>query len=829
MLQIKRHPDPVKALSLADSDDVSLLKGIDLIVFMAIARRHLRTTAVCVIACLSSALLFGLLSDVKFTAQTALLIGNRQPRAVQDITTAPDAVTDSALVDNQIEVIKSERVLLSAIQRLKLTDDPEFNGTELPSLPKRLYSLALALNPMRLFSSSSGEKSPEFRLLRTVVAKLASALNVTRNGKTNVILIAVTANSPKKAAAIAKGLAEAYLADQIEARVEAAKSAGEWFRVRLDELRTQSIKASRAVEDYRNRNNLIATNGQLVTEQQLVQLNADLAQANTALVHKQAQYDNLRALIASGKIGEVVPEALNNSMVTQLRNSQAEATKQYNEIVASVGPSHEQAVRRKRQIEESEKLIFVELRRFLSGYQSELAVARERREELTRQLANSSAITSSANTSLVQLRQLEQEAATVKSLYQSFLQRYQETVQQESFPIGDARVISEATPPLIPSEPRMVLIMAAGGLLGLGLGVGIGAYRELQDRTYRTAKQLAEDLGVNVFGLLPLIDTAATRSVSGAKRLSFRVDRPEEIWKFAKYATEHANSLFSGTLRTLRTGGDIANLSTLIGRVAKKYNLAKKHNHVTASAAGRDKIPFDSRRVAKYAMEHPLSLYSETLRAIKIGVNAGLQHQGSKTIGILSSMPDEGKSTVSLNLGSLLALQGSRVALIDADLREAGLTQLAGLKPMTGLGELLLGRASLEDVLITKPNSNFAILPALKKGDLFLSGDLISSPSMANLFLSLKAHYDYIIVDLPPVGPIVDARAAAQLLDAAVLVVEWGMTPRRIVCNAIASSAAVQEKLIGCVLNKVAIDRLKTYEPYGLNKEQEETFSHYYV
>lgn len=821
MLQV--NSDQIKAMTGADNDDVALLKGIDLVAFMAMASRHFRTTAICIIACLSAALIFGLLSDVKFTSQTALLIGNRQPRAVQDITAAPDVVADSTLVDNQIEVIKSERVLLSAIQRLKLTNDPEFNGTEPPSLPKRLYSLALALNPMRLFSPASGEKDPEFRLLRTVVSKLATSINVTRNGKTNVILIAATANSPRKAAAIAKGLAEAYLTDQIEARVEAAKSAGEWFRTRLGELRTQSIKASRAVEDYRNRNNLLATNGQLVTEQQLVQLNSDLAQANAALVHKQAQYDNLRALIASDKIGEVVPEALNNSMVTQLRNSQAEATKQYNEIVASVGPSHEQAVRRKRQIEESEKLIFVELRRFLSGYQSELAVARERREELTRQLANSSAITSSANTSLVQLRQLEQEAATVKSLYQSFLQRYQETVQQESFPINDARVISEATPPLVPSEPRMILIMAAGGLLGLGLGVGIGAYRELQDRTYRTANQLAEDLGISVFGLLPLIETTATRSVGGVKRLRFPVDRPAEVWKFAKQTMEHASLRFSGTLRTLRTGGDIANLSTLIGSVAKK------HNHVTASAARRDKMPFDSRRVAKYAMEHPLSLYSETLRAIKMGVNASLPHQGSKAIGIISSMPDEGKSTVSLNLGSLLALQGSRVALIDADLREAGLTQLAGLKPVAGLGELLLGRASLEDVLITKPNSNFAILPALKKGDLFLSGDMISSPSMANLFLSLKAHYDYIIVDLPPIGPIIDARAAAQLLDAAVLVVEWGMTPRRIVCNAIASSAAVQEKLIGCVLNKVAIERLKTYEPYGLSEKQEETFGHYYA
>ena len=109
MLEIERHSDWVEVLSGLDKDDVSLLKGVDLVALMATARRHLRTTTICVVVCLCAGLLFGLLSQVKFTAQTALLIGNRQPPTVQDITAQPNADIRRWLT-TEIEVIKSERV-----------------------------------------------------------------------------------------------------------------------------------------------------------------------------------------------------------------------------------------------------------------------------------------------------------------------------------------------------------------------------------------------------------------------------------------------------------------------------------------------------------------------------------------------------------------------------------------------------------------------------------------------------------------------------------------------------------------------------------------------
>lgn len=760
MLQTQVHFDQPRKLPRPEPDEASLLKGIDLVELLAVARRHAKMVAICTAIGFGAMVVVGALSDTKYTAQASLLLGDRQIRAVQDISAPTNIVAENSLVDNQTEVVRSERVLKIVIDQLKLKDDPEFNGTEPLSLPMQAVRLVQMLNPMRLFQVSSGESDPDFRKERVAIGKLTEAIKLTRQGKSNVLQIAVTAKSPRKAAAIANGVADAYLADQITARVEQAKRAGDWFSEQSAELQKQSYAASRAVEDYRNKNNLLATNGQLFSDQQLSDLNRQLTEISAEVARNRATYDTVKAIVDSGRLDAFTPEAMDNSVIGRLRQQQADLRRRYNDNVSRVGPRHAIALDLDRQIKDVDRQIFEEFRRFLSSAETQLQRSRDREEQLAKQITAARNITSEANSSLVELRQLEQKATSLRSMYQSFLQRYQETVQQESSPINDARVISDASPPLLPSEPRMMLLAAAGMILGLGTGVGIAAYRELSDRAYRTAQQVEEDLGVEVFGMLPIV------------------------------------------------GGGRA-LRALPGPI-----------HDPAS-------PGDA-TLAKFAVKNPFSSFAETLRAVKIGIDDRVKLDRAKVVGVVSSMPREGKSTVSMNLAGLLALQGAKVVLIDADLREAGLTRLAGLSPAAGLGELLLDQASISDIIVAEPETGLTMLPATAKHKFFVSGDLISSPAMGALLQSLGGMYDYIIVDLPPLGPVVDGRAAAQLLDAVVMVVEWGSVPRRVVRSVVASSGAVREKMVGAVLNKVEIDKQRSYEPYGLDKRQEEVFNRYY-
>src|SRR5439155_23994744 len=115
-----------------------------------------------------------------------------------------------------------------------------------------------------------------------------------------------------------------------------------------------------------------------------------------------------------------------------------------------------------------------------------------------------------------QRRQLEQKAQSFKTLYDSYLQRYQEAAQQESFPMIDAHVVSSANQPLEPSEPRKLIVLALSMAFGAMAGVGAGIVREFMDRGFRTAEQVRDDLGVEVLGMLPLVASASLpRPVSG--------------------------------------------------------------------------------------------------------------------------------------------------------------------------------------------------------------------------------------------------------------------------------------------------------------------------
>src|SRR5260370_26965 len=192
---------------------------------------------------------------------------------------------------------------------------------------------------------------------------------------------------------------------------------------------------------------------------------------------------------------------------------------------------------------------------------------------------------------MVQFRELEREADTYRTLYQAFLQRYQETIQQQSFPITEARVITSASRPDKPSYPKRALILVLSVVLGSMAGAGAGALREYRDRVFRVATQVRDELGLVFLGMLQAVDHPVVfKNASGDKR------------------------------------------------------------------AAKQVAPRDS--LQRYSIDHPLSSFSETLRSIKVAADLALSDRKPKIIGVISALPNEGKSTVSKNFASLLAHLG---------------------------------------------------------------------------------------------------------------------------------------------------------------------------
>ena len=198
-----------------------------------------------------------------------------------------------------------------------------------------------------------------------------------------------------------------------------------------------------------------------------------------------------------------------------------------------------------------------------------------------------------------------------------------------------------------------------------------------------------------------------------------------------------------------------------------------------------------------------------------VGATAGLMILAS-VIGITSALPAEGKSTVAANLANLMADAGRRVVLIDADLRNPTLARSLSPRPQAGWLDVISGKLDLTEATGREPTTGLALLPLLLTEAPVHSDEILASQGFRDLLERLRQSYDYIIVDLPPLAPVVDVRATVPAIDSFVFVVEWGATSVKTVRRHLLKETELHERLLGVVLNKANTRLLERFEQPGI-------------
>ena len=150
--------------------------------------------------------------------------------------------------------------------------------------------------------------------------------------------------------------------------------------------------------------------------------------------------------------------------------------------------------------------------------------------------------------------------------------------------------------------------------------------------------------------------------------------------------------------------------------------------------------------------------------------------------------------------------------LVDCDLRKPTLSQQLVPRGTAGLLDVVSDVASLEEVIWSDPSSGVFFLPSGVKSRLLHTSEILRSDAMERLFVRLREHYDYVVVDLSPLVPVVDVRATVHFVDSYMLIVEWGKTKIGVVEHALNSAGGVYDKLGGVILNKVDLKRLGRYD-----------------
>ena len=189
-----------------------------------------------------------------------------------------------------------------------------------------------------------------------------------------------------------------------------------------------------------------------------------------------------------------------------------------------------------------------------------------------------------------------------------------------------------------------------------------------------------------------------------------------------------------------------------------------------------------------------------------------------RRIVITSCEPNDGKSFVAIQTVLNMARRGKRVLLIDADLRLSVLNahyQIRLSGAAMGLAHLLSGQCTLENALYETNMPNVYLIPIGTDVQTPLS--LIATPDFDNLVKNVGEMFDMVIIDAPPVGMVIDAAEIAKSCDGSVLVLEYSKTHRRALQEAKNQMERTGTPILGCILNKVTMDRLSTkkYYSYG--------------
>jgi Mrp family chromosome partitioning ATPase len=155
---------------------------------------------------------------------------------------------------------------------------------------------------------------------------------------------------------------------------------------------------------------------------------------------------------------------------------------------------------------------------------------------------------------------------------------------------------------------------------------------------------------------------------------------------------------------------------------------------------------------------------------------------------------------------------GGKVIIVDCDLRNPSLSRTLAPNATLGIIDVLAGEHSLEDTIWRDGPGGMAFLPALSRSRIFHTSEVLASEPTKKLFEDLRETYNYVIVDLPPLAPLIDVRATPHLVDGYFLVIEWGRTKIDVVQHALNTAPGVYEALLGTVLNKANMEFMSRYE-----------------
>jgi uncharacterized protein involved in exopolysaccharide biosynthesis len=594
----------------------------------------------------------------RYAATMSFLLDNSEHLTPSLNMSAAAPGPEAPLVENQMRVLTSKKVLERTYQDLGLESDPEFGESPRAGLLAGLKSLIF------------GKPNAIEPSLNAMTDKLAHAIIVKRADKSFVIDVEARASSPARAERIARGLASAYLATQRQFSADVAETEQSWLDAKIDGLRKRLKQAEAQVQDYRESQSLGLTDGQTPSEQQMKTANAALVEARTKRVEAEAKYDQIRAAAQAATL-DFPREAIRSPLLDRLLADYAALSSATVNMQATLGPRHPAIVANRSQLAAERSQIDREMRNIREIQRGNVLAARTAEQSAAAHVAALSKAIADDGGKRQQLSALERQASILRDNYDKALAA-RESSQAEAVNSPNPVLISQPLAQDAPVSPKAMpaLIIAVVGAVNLWIASALCL--EFLARRRRIARRGALAIAAPDAALAAATQ-AKTDSVAVPEECSPLITLP----MFGSRASEH---------RACSSGDEAETF-------ARAMRLVKFPDASFSRALARLRAAMLARRT----LPDSPALFAMTAREEKSGV-----------------------TTLALALALVACERGDRVLVIDCNLQHPTLSALlpylqpagvqagrcvrmfsARLDPLGG-GRLLLGRYAPGDRLPTQ-------------------------------------------------------------------------------------------------------------------------------
>lgn len=529
--------------------------------------------------------------------------------------------------ETQYQIIRSRAVASRVVENLGLDADADFLG---------LSRVTDATERQRL-----AERFDAATLLQR-------AIRVEPVKDSRIVRLSIEDRDPARARRIADALAEAYIEQNLERKLDTTRAASTWLSDQLGGLKTQVESSELRLHDFKRENDILTASfedRQSISSQRLLALNDALTKVRIRLAEQEARIRTLRDARTRADSGQAdalqaVQSVASHPTVNALKNRVRELEEKLVEVAGRYLENHPSRIALEEQLTGARTALSREIDRIVGAQENEHRELAETERQLGALIEGAKREAFELNRRAVDYNRLKREQENNQRLYDLVLQRLKEADLSALLRTNNAQVLDPAREPRIPVSPRARFVLFAAAIFGLLGGVALAFGLERLDDTMKSQDDVEKYVGLPFLGILPSVTEDGTKP---------------------------------------------------------------RHRRGEPSPPSRDRD--------LHVHLRPKSQAAECVRAVRTNLLLTSPDRPFRRLLVTSAAPQEGKTTVAISVAIAMAQAGSRTLLVDTDMRRPRVHRSFGLGNDSGLTNVMAGVAKLSDVVRETEVPNLLVLP----------------------------------------------------------------------------------------------------------------------